>query len=90
MIMEEDFQQRVLTVINHEDGKGNKLRTRVTIAPSCVTFFLASEEPFSEVNGQDVHKVNIFFHDGNQLELYVTPLDLTLLESAIGSYYRPM
>ena len=86
--MEPGLVHRVLTVINYNlDDDEEKIygKTRVTIQPSLCSFMLASHAAII-VESQELYKVNLVF-SANQVELYVSPLDLSYLEMAIGIHY---
>lgn len=83
------MQERTLTVISYGEERGKKIRNRVTIPPGMVTGVIASEGPVQKRDGGEQYKVNILLMDGNQLEVYISLLDLTTLERAVGSYFVP-
>lgn len=83
------MQERTLTVINYGEAIDKMPKTRITIPPSMVTSIIASEKPTQKSGGDEQHKVNVLLVDGNQLEIFITSLDLTTLERAIGSYFLP-
>jgi len=84
-----EVQERVLTVTNYDEEKGKFIKTRVTIAPSSVEFLIAGEEAYDTRDGREIRKVNIMLVSGNNLEVYISVLDLITLERAIGSYFLP-
>lgn len=84
-----DFIERTLTVINYGEKLGKSIKTRVTIPPGMVTGLIASEKPVQKAGGEEQHRVNVMLVDGNQLELYISGMDLTTLERAIGFYLVP-
>lgn len=92
--MQENFNnegliERTLTVINYGEDEGKIIKTRVTIAPHMVQTVVASYEPVQSAEGQQQHKVNVLYMDGNQIELFINLLDLTTLERATGIYFTP-
>lgn len=85
--MEDNLEHRVLTVINYTlNDDGTLLKTRVTIQPSAVEFVLASYST-SLVDSHEAHKVNVCYVSGNQIELYLSQLDMITIEQAVGSYF---
>lgn len=79
--------ERTLTVINYDEEKGKTLKTRVTIARDMVQFVVASEDTYQVVDGVELRKVNVILSGGNNLELFLTLLDLNTLERAVGMYF---
>ena len=84
-----DFMERTLTVINYTEAKGKEFKTRVTLSPTSIISVIGSEDPVQFQDGGKQHKVNVIFIDNNQMELYLTILDLTVLERAVGMYFAP-
>lgn len=87
--MNDVMQERTLTVTNYGEEKGKTIKTRITISPGMVTTIIASEKPVQNAGDGEQHKVNVLLMDGNQLELFISALDLTTVERAIGSYFVP-
>lgn len=84
-----EAQERVLTVLNYGEEGGKLVKTRVTISPSSVEFLIAGEEAYATMEDREIRKVNVMFISGNNLELYVSLLDLATLERALGTYFLP-
>lgn len=86
-----DVTERTLTVTNYgtDDKNEEIIRTRVTIAPHLVQAIVASEDTVQSVDGVSQHRVNVLFMDSNQIELFITALDLVSLERCVGSYFLP-
>lgn len=86
----EEGQERVLTVINYVlDNNNEHFTKRVTIAPHMVHFIIASEENLTFVPGRELRQVNVIMSEGVNLELFISLLDLTSIERAIGTYFLP-
>jgi hypothetical protein len=83
--------ERTLTVVNFglDDDTGKLLKTRVTLSPGMIQVIIASEESVQKIGGTEQHKVNVLFVDSNQMELFLTILDLTTLERAVGAFFLP-
>jgi hypothetical protein len=89
--MEPGLKHTVLTVINYavdDDEIKIEGKSRVTIQATASPFMIASHDA-KLIDGHELYKVNLVFSDNLQMELYVSPLDLTSLEMAIGSYFTP-
>lgn len=84
-----EVQERILTVMNYDEEKGKFIKTRVTISPSSVEFLIAGDEAHDIRDSREIRKVNVMMVSGNNLELYISVLDLAMLERAIGSYFLP-
>ena len=90
-----DFTERTLTFKNYaadydEDGtEKSSIVTRITVAPGMVQAVIASEDPVQTCRDLHQHKVNILLIDNNQIEVYVTAVDLSTLERAVGAYFLP-
>jgi len=83
-----ELEERTLTVINYtSDEDGTPMRARVTIAPNMVQFLIASDETYTVLEGRELRRVNVILSTGNNLELYLTLLELTILERAVGTYF---
>jgi len=83
------MQERTLTVISYGEERGKFVKNRVTIPVGMVTSIIASEKPVQKRGGEEQHRVNVLLMDGNQLEIYINGVDLTILERAIGIYFIP-
>lgn len=86
-----ELEEKVLTVINYgveEDGLESPrvTKTRVTIAPGMVQVVVGSYDTYKIVEEIELRKVNVLFLNDNDLELFISLLDLTILERAIGTY----
>lgn len=84
-----EAQERVLTVTNYVEHKGGHIKKRVTIAPHAISFIVASEEAYDDVGDVELRQVNVVLGDGNNLELYISMLDLITLERVTGNYFLP-
>lgn len=85
---EEILRERTLTLINYgTDEEDEVLKTRVTLSPGQVQGLVASYEPTLKIDGLELHKVNVLMGGGDNIELFLTVLDLTTLERAIGAYF---
>lgn len=85
-----DGQEFVLTVTNYaveEDGSFTK--ARVTISPGMVQFIIAGTEFSHIVEGRELKKVNVVLSTENQLELFISEVDLICIERAVGTYFLP-
>lgn len=82
-----EVQERTLTITNYGEENGKLVKTRVTIPPHAVEFLIAGEESYATMEDRDIRKVNVMFSSGNNLELFISLLDLTTLERAIGTYF---
>lgn len=90
----EDVQEKILTLTNYgtdseKPRKGNVIKTRVTVAPHMVQFVVASYDKFTELEGIEIRRVNVLMTGGEQIELFLSLLDLTTLERAVGTYLLP-
>ena len=90
--MQENFNndgliERTLTLANYGEDEGKIIKTRVTLSPQMIQAVIASDQPMQEVDGLGQYKVNVLFVDSNQIELFITLLDLTTLERAVGTYF---
>ena len=74
--------QRLTVHCYAEDAKEER---RVTLSPMNVTL-IAAEIDDVVVNNRSVRKVSVLFTDGGSVDLIVNHSDLSLLESAIGSF----
>lgn len=89
MIMEMQEDARTLTVINHgEDDLDAEVQTRITMAPHHIQTVIASVD-YVKKFGRDLKKVNVIYMDGGMIELFVSDLDLTSIERAVGTYFLP-
>ena len=82
--------ESVLTVCNYAVQDDSQiLKARVTIAPHMIQVIIAGEEPYTNIEGRDLRKVNVLMIDGNNLELLISEVDLICLERVIGTYMFP-
>lgn len=82
--------ERVLTVINYgadEEGPPGTNKTRITISPGMVLFIIASDEPEYVIDNIDLYRVNVILTESNNLELFISRLDLDLIQRAVGGYF---
>ena len=82
------MHEYTLTVTNYtveDDGTFNK--TRVSIAPHKVEFTISSYDTFVKADGRDLKKVNVVLDGGNNLELFVSEVDLLLIERSHATFY---
>lgn len=85
---EEILRERTLTVINYgTDDEEELLKTRVTLAPSMIVGLIASYDTALTIDGLELRKVNVILTGGDNIELFITVLELTTLERAIGAYF---
>jgi hypothetical protein len=83
-----EVQARVLTVTNYGEGDdGELIRTRITIPPNNIDFIVASFEANKTIDGMELYKVNVITGSGANVEVFVTFLELTMLERAAGTYF---
>lgn len=83
--------ERTLTVTNYgtDDDEEQIIKTRITISRDMVEFIISSEGPVSAVDGLDLYKVNLLTGSGKNMELFITFLDLQMIERAVGVYFLP-
>ena len=81
-----DLNTRVLTLTSYDEQDGQVLR--VTVAPHLVECVIANSLDVVKF-GMKLKKTSIMFMDGGVVELYLTDLDLTTLEFAVGAYVLP-
>lgn len=89
---EDQATERTLTVTNYSeerDEEGNRIKTNVAIAPHNVDFVIGSEEMYDIAEGTELRKVNVIFTSGNNLEVYITLIDLMSIQRAISTYFLP-
>ena len=86
-----DGYESVLTVANYslDDNGVTYIKTRVTIAPNLVLFVIASDNFYSIGLSLELKKVNVVIDGGNNLELYISEVDLISIERAVGTYILP-
>jgi len=87
-----DAVERTLTVTNYgvDDDTNKTIKTRVTLAPGMIQTVIASyEADYGKAENNELHKVNVLYVDGNQLELFISLLDLTTIERIVGMYLLP-
>jgi hypothetical protein len=89
MNSEESMRERTLTLLNYDVDNKEPNKARVTISPGAVVFVISGEEPYCEINGLQLYKTNVITHGESNLEIFISLLDLTTLERAIGSYFLP-
>lgn len=82
----DEMDVRVLTVTSYGDNEEEIVR--VTIAPHNVQMIIANSLDTVRL-GLRLKRVNVLFMDGGSAELFVTDMDLTTLEKAIGTYVLP-
>ena len=88
--MEEvEGQERILTITNYDEEHGKFTKTDITISPSCVEFLVSRQEIYETVEGREIRKVNIMLVSGNNLEVFISALDLAVLQRCVGNYYLP-
>jgi len=88
--MEEvEGQERILTITNYDEENGKFIKTSITISPSSVEFLVARDEIYDTIDGRDIKKVNIMMVSGNNLEVFISILDLAVLQRCVGNYYLP-
>jgi hypothetical protein len=92
----DEIHEHTLTVINYvipeeyEVIENHEIvRNRVTISPGMVLFVIAGDETFETVDGIELRKVNVVLAGGNNLELFISLLDLNLLERCVGMVLTP-
>ena len=73
---------RELTVINY--GEAGEVST-VTFSPMQVDYVIASDQSV-EVLGKVLKHTNVIFSSGNQLDLFISDIDLMNIKQAVGSY----
>jgi hypothetical protein len=83
------MQERTLTVIHHVTEGRKTVRKRITLAPNLIHFVIAGEEAHSTYEGRELRKANVVMTEGNNLELYISLLDLNAIERCVGSYFLP-
>ena len=82
----DEMDVRVLTVTSYGDTEEEVVR--ITVAPHNVQMIIANSVDIVKF-GLRLKRVNVLFMDGGNAELFVTDLDLTSLERAIGTYILP-
>jgi hypothetical protein len=87
-----DGIERTLTVTNYGADyghvPGNK-KTRVTISPGMVLFVIAASDSDYQVDSIALYKVNVILTEGSNLELFISLLDLDMLQRSIGMWFSP-
>lgn len=82
----DDFDMRVLTLTSYGDTEEEVVR--VTIAPHHVAFVVANTVDVIKLS-QRLKKTTVVLMDGGSMEIFITDLDLTALERAVGTYALP-
>lgn len=82
----DEMDVRILTLTSYGDNDSEIVR--VTIAPHNVAFVIANTVDTVKF-GQKLKKTNVMLLDGGSVELFITDLDLTTLERAVGTYMLP-
>lgn len=82
----DEMDVRVLTLISY--GDNDEEIVRVTIAPQNVAFLIANTVDVVKF-GLRLKKTNVMLMDGGSVELFITDMDLTTLERAVGTYMLP-
>ncbi|CAK0741668.1 hypothetical protein CCP1ISM_130021 [Azospirillaceae bacterium] len=88
-----DGIERVLTVTNYgadQDEEPGSRKTRITISPGMVLFIIASAESEYKVGGIDLYHVNVLLTNDSNLELFISLLDLDMLQRAVGMWFSPI
>lgn len=86
----DENREFVLTVTNYAvEEDGSFLKARTTIAPHMIQFIIASENVHFTIEGRDLRKVNVILTEGNNLEMFISEIDLICMERAIGTYFLP-
>lgn len=84
-----EVQERILTLTNYDEENGKTIKRRVTISPHSVEFTMADDKVYDVIDGRDIQKVIVVMVSGNNLELYISSLDLAILERVVGNYFLP-
>lgn len=82
-------QERILTLTNYDEENGKFTKTDITISPSSVEFLVSRQEVYDTIDGREIRKVNIMLVSGNNLEVFISTLDLAVLQRCVGNYYLP-
>jgi hypothetical protein len=82
-------QERTLTVVHYAEVGGKQVKKRVTLAVQMIQFIIAGDETYEMIEDREIRQVNVIFMDGNNLELFISVLDLSTIERAVGSYFLP-
>lgn len=84
--LDEEMDIRILTLTSY--GNTEDEIVRITIAAENVAFLIASSIDVIKF-GQRLRKVNVFLMAGPDFEIFISDLDLTTLERAVGTYMLP-